>query len=104
MTKADFEAISDKCCAILTNEARATGFKSSAQFESRVREVLDELTRDDISFTMDFAPHPLSHGIKIAFGQILCFNTLRIRRRSHAGNAAKHRRVGLFHERAVCFL
>lgn len=58
MTKEDFEAILDKCCVILTNEARTSGFKSSTQFESRVREVLDELTRDNISFTIDFTPHP----------------------------------------------
>lgn len=45
MTKTEFEAILDNCCAILTAEARQSGFKSSAQFESRVREVLDELTK-----------------------------------------------------------
>jgi len=58
MTKDSFEAILDNCCAILTNEARKTGFKSSPQFEARVRGVLDELTRDDTSFTIDFFPHP----------------------------------------------
>jgi len=42
----------------LTREARLTGFKLSAQFETRVREVLYELTKEDTSFTMDFTPHP----------------------------------------------
>ena len=58
MTRTDFETVLDKCCVMLTNEARTTGFKSSPQFENRVREVLDELTRDDKSFTIDFSPHP----------------------------------------------
>jgi uncharacterized protein YciI len=58
MTKDEFETILFKCCEILTNEARMTGFKSSPQFETRARQILDELTRDDISFTIDFAPHP----------------------------------------------
>jgi hypothetical protein len=58
MTKAEFETILDRCCVILSNESQASGFKSSSQFENRAREVLDELTRDDVSFTIDFAPHP----------------------------------------------
>jgi hypothetical protein len=58
MTKAEFEAILDKSCAVLTNEARTMGFKASSQFENRVREILADLTRDDRSFTIDFAPHP----------------------------------------------
>ena len=58
MTKKDFETILDACCTMLTNEARTLGFKSSAQFENRVRKVLDELTRGNISFTIDFTPHP----------------------------------------------
>lgn len=58
MTKAEFEAILDKCCVILTDEARTTGFKTSQQFENRVREVLQELTFEDKSFEIDFAPHP----------------------------------------------
>lgn len=53
-----FEAILDKCCKVLTSEAHAVGFKSSPLFESRVREVLDELTRNEASFTIDFTPHP----------------------------------------------
>ena len=58
MTKNEFEAILDACCEILTNEARATSFTSSQQFESRVREVLDELTSKHLSFAVDFTPHP----------------------------------------------
>jgi len=58
MTKATFEMILDNCCAILTSEAQTAGFKSSAMFENRVREVLDELTRDHNSFAIDFTPHP----------------------------------------------
>jgi len=58
MTKSDFEAVLAKCCTILTNEAHMTGFKSSSQFETRVRQVLDELTKDDATFALDFSPHP----------------------------------------------
>lgn len=58
MTKAEFETILDKCCAILTDEARTTGFKTSQQFENRVREVMQEITIEDKSFEIDFAPHP----------------------------------------------
>lgn len=58
MTKDEFELILSKCCEQLTNEARKTGFTSSAMFENRVREVLDELSRADGSFSIDFDPHP----------------------------------------------
>jgi len=58
MTKNEFEAILDNCCEVLTTEARKMGFKSSAQFESRVREVLDELKRNNEAFDIDFTPHP----------------------------------------------
>jgi len=58
MTKNEFESMLTECCAILTGEARAAAFTSSAQFESRVRKALDELTKGDASFSMDFAPHP----------------------------------------------
>ncbi len=47
----------DKCCAQLTTEARTTGFKSSPQFENRVREVLRDLTVAEI-FEIDLSPHP----------------------------------------------
>ena len=58
MTKDEFESILDRCCVNLTNEARTSGFESSPQFENRVREVLDELTKEEASFTIDFAPRP----------------------------------------------
>jgi len=58
MVKKDFEGILDKSCAILTEEARTKGFKSSPQFENRVREVLATLINDDKSFSIDFEPHP----------------------------------------------
>lgn len=48
----------DKCCVILTDEIRTMGFKTSQQFENRVREVLQEITFEDKSFEIDFAPHP----------------------------------------------
>lgn len=44
MTQAEFESLLDKCCDRLTQEARTTGFKSSPQFENRVREVIADLT------------------------------------------------------------
>ena len=58
MTKTDFEQLLDRCCEQLTNEARSTGFKTSPQFENRVREVLSELSKSDKSFEIDFSPHP----------------------------------------------
>lgn len=58
MTKADFERLLDRCCEQLTGEARSTGFKTSPQFENRVREVLSDLTKNDRSLEIDFSPHP----------------------------------------------
>ena len=54
MTAKEFEDILNTCCERLTAEARATGFKTSAQFENRVREVLRDLTSEDDSFHVDF--------------------------------------------------
>lgn len=54
MTTPDFEKLLDKCCAQLTDEARKKGFKTSSQFENRVREVLRDLTVNDDSFQIDF--------------------------------------------------
>lgn len=54
MTTKAFESILDSCCKQLTEEARAIGFRSSAQFENRVREVLRDLTADDDSLHVDF--------------------------------------------------
>ena len=58
MTKTDFEQLLERCCEQLTSEARANTFKSSPQFESRVREVLDELIKKDDVIKIDFSPHP----------------------------------------------
>ena len=58
MTKSEFEKILDSCCEQLTSEARTVGFKTSAEFENRVREVLSNLTQDDPTFEIDFNPHP----------------------------------------------
>ena len=58
MTKTEFEKILDVCCEQLTREARESVFKTSAQFENRVREVLSVLTKDNTSFEIDFNPHP----------------------------------------------
>ena len=54
MTTEEFESMLDKCCDILTNEARQKGFKSSKHFEDRVREVLDGLTVEDSSIKIDY--------------------------------------------------
>lgn len=48
----------DQCCLQLTKEASVTLFKTSAQFEDRVREVLDKLTISDVTFKIDYNPHP----------------------------------------------
>lgn len=45
MTQQEFESLLDKCCILLTSEARKTGFNTANQFEKRVREVLSELTK-----------------------------------------------------------
>lgn len=54
MTMEEFEGLLDTCCEILTTEAGTKGFKSSKQFEDRVREVLSDLTADDDSVKIDF--------------------------------------------------
>lgn len=58
MTKEEFEHVLDKCCKALTRESKKESFLSALQFESRVREELNELTQDDKSLEMDFHPHP----------------------------------------------
>ena len=58
MTKSEFEDILDRCCSQLTKEVSETRFRTSTQFESRVREVLDKLTSSDITFKIDYNPHP----------------------------------------------
>lgn len=56
MTIKEFETLLDRCCEILTQEARSSGFHSSKQLENRVREVLSDLTADDDSIEIDFNP------------------------------------------------
>jgi hypothetical protein len=58
VNKTSFEQILDKCCLELTKEAGVMGFKTSFQFENRVREILSVLTKNDNSFCIDFSPHP----------------------------------------------
>lgn len=58
MDKKSFEIILDDCCTILTDEALLSKFVSSSQFENRVREVLNDLSATDSSFSVDFNPHP----------------------------------------------
>lgn len=58
MTKQDFEETLNQCCSRLTKEASEIRFTTSAQFENRVREVLDELTASDLSFKIDDNPPP----------------------------------------------
>ena len=54
MTIREFEALLDRCCEILTQEARSSSFHSSKQLENRVRKVLSDLTDDSIE--IDFNP------------------------------------------------
>jgi hypothetical protein len=58
MTQKDFEGILESACKQLTNEAQQEIFKTSPQFENRVREVLRDLTTFDTSIEIDFNPHP----------------------------------------------
>ncbi len=68
MTKFEFETILNKCCETLTAQAQKSIFKTSAQFENRVREVLQELTQNHKEFSVDFNPHPQAFP-DIALGQ-----------------------------------
>ena len=58
MKKFDFERLLDVCCGTLTHEARKSGFKTSMQFENRVREVLDDLLKDENEMHVDFDSPP----------------------------------------------
>lgn len=58
MKKEDFERLLDVCCGTLTHEARKDGFKTSLQFENRVRQVLDDLLKDERELNVDFSPPP----------------------------------------------
>ncbi len=58
MKKEEFERLLDVCCGTLTHEARKSGFKTSMQFENRVREVLDDLLQDESGMRVDFDSPP----------------------------------------------
>jgi len=58
MDKIEFERLLDVCCGTLTHEARTSGFPSATQFERRVREVLDDLLKDEHSLKVNFTPPP----------------------------------------------
>lgn len=56
MTGADFESLLSKVCYRLTLEAQTAPFPTSKAFETRVREMLQELGGDGLA--IDFDPHP----------------------------------------------
>ncbi|MBO4508505.1 MAG: hypothetical protein J5747_07680 [Spirochaetaceae bacterium] len=58
MTIQEFENLLNKCCSQLTSEAQKKSFKTSTQFENRVREVLRDLTADYNIFQIDFNSPP----------------------------------------------
>lgn len=57
MTKEEFEKLLDSISDQLTQEARATPFKSAKEFESRVREGVNDHI-NDAEIEIDFNPHP----------------------------------------------
>lgn len=95
MEKSRFEEILDICCEQLTCEAREEKFRTSAQFENRVREVLDVLGKEDASFEIDFSPHPQAfpdiamgeYGVEVKF-------TLSDTWRSIANSVLEKQRIG----------
>lgn len=58
MNQEKFEHTLDIICAKLTEEAHNAVFRTSPQFELRVREVIQEALHDDASVAIDFYPHP----------------------------------------------
>ena len=59
MTKSEFEKILTECCTELTKEARSVGFKASAQFENRVREILAKVAKSNKqALNIEFNPRP----------------------------------------------
>ena len=58
MKKEEFERLLDVCCGALTHEAKKSGFSTSLQFENRVREVLDDLLKDESEMRVDFDSPP----------------------------------------------
>lgn len=95
MKKTDFEKILDRCCNQLTREATEIGFKTSSQFETRVREVLKETTVEYKDFEVDLSPHPQAfpdiavgeYGVEVKF-------TLSDTWRSIANSVLESHRVG----------
>ncbi|WP_394795986.1 restriction endonuclease [Armatimonas sp.] len=73
MTEADFEALLSKVAYQLTVESQRDLFKTSKEFETRVREVLTETGSGDMN--IDFDPHPHvfpdiaigSYGVEVKF-------------------------------------
>lgn len=58
MNQEEFERTLDIVCAKLTDEANINGFQNAEQFENRVREVLRESVKDDLSISINLTPHP----------------------------------------------
>ena len=56
MNKTNLEDVLTKGCAILTDEARRTGFATSPAFEQRVRSVFADLLPRNSGIVVDFAP------------------------------------------------
>lgn len=56
MNKTNLEDVLTKGCAILTDEARRTGFATSPAFERRVRSVFADLLPRNSGIVVDFAP------------------------------------------------
>lgn len=62
MRQDDFEGLLDKACSLLTSEAKSSLFLHPADFENRVREVVQDLLNQhsESNELIDFKPHP--HG------------------------------------------
>ncbi len=74
MDSDSFEAFLDRLCNTLTKEAQQARFKSSSEFENRVRELSDSLLKNH-GVEVDFNPHPQAfpdvalgiYGIEVKF-------------------------------------
>jgi hypothetical protein len=74
MTQQDFEKVLKEVCDILTIESQKKAFKTSQQFEDRVREITQQLMSGS-GISIDFDPHPQafpdiaidSFGIEVKF-------------------------------------
>lgn len=71
---------------MLTEEAKNSLFKTSAQFENRVREVLDIIGKENSEFQIDFNPHPQAfpdiamgeYGVEVKFTLMIHGEALQI--------------------------